>query len=136
GVTSQVTITMDWVATFLDAAGVAAHPDHPLDGISLLPVLRDPARVAPRELYWRMNHRRQRAVRSGTWKYLSMDGHEYLYDLALDARERANLARRYPDRLADLRHRYDAWAATMPPVPDDATVSLVYGDADVPNPTG
>jgi len=36
--TAQLAMTMDWVATFLDAAGVTAHPDYPLDGISLLPV--------------------------------------------------------------------------------------------------
>jgi arylsulfatase A-like enzyme len=136
GVTAQAAITMDWVATFLDAAGASPDADHPLDGMSLLPVLRDPAAVRPRELYWRMKHRRQRAVRSGPWKYLSMDGHEYLFDLSRDARERANLARRYPERLAELCARYESWAATMPPVPDDAAVSLVYGEADMPNPTG
>ena len=40
--TAQLAITMDWVATFLDAAGVAPHPEYPLDGISLLPVLERP----------------------------------------------------------------------------------------------
>ncbi len=136
GVTAQVAITMDWVATFLAAAGVAPDPAHPLDGISLLPALTDPAAVASRELFWRMKHRRQRAVRSGAWKYLAMDGHEYLFDLSRDARERANFARRYPERLADLRASYEAWASTMPPVPEDAKVSLVYGEADIPNPSG
>ena len=134
-VTAQVAVTMDWVATFLAAAGVAPHPGYPLDGMDLGRTLADPAVVAPRELYWRMLHRQQRAVRAGQWKYLAMDGHEYLFDLGADARERANLARRQPERLADLRARYDAWAATMPPVPPDATASLVYGPADLPSPT-
>ena len=40
GVSTQHCLTMDWSATVLDAAGVAAAPDHPLDGVSLLPVLR------------------------------------------------------------------------------------------------
>ena len=31
GVTEQLAITMDWTATFLEAAGVAEHPDYPLD---------------------------------------------------------------------------------------------------------
>ena len=34
---------MDWSATMLAAAGVAAAPSHPLDGVSLLPVLQDPS---------------------------------------------------------------------------------------------
>jgi arylsulfatase A-like enzyme len=39
-------MTMDWSATMLDAAGVAAHPGYPLDGVSLLPVLRDAGHVS------------------------------------------------------------------------------------------
>jgi arylsulfatase A-like enzyme len=136
GVTPQLAITMDWVATFLAAAGVTPHPAYPLDGIDLAPVLRDPAAAAPRELFWRMSHRRQRAVRAGDWKYLSMDGFDYLFNLARDARERANVARRFPERLAGLRAKYDAWAATMPPIPADAGVSLIGGDADMPKPSG
>ena len=34
-------MTMDWSATMLAAAGVAAAPAYPLDGVSLLPVLDD-----------------------------------------------------------------------------------------------
>jgi hypothetical protein len=49
GVTEQNVITMDWVATFLEAAGVAPHPDYPLDGVSLLGALKDPAATFARE---------------------------------------------------------------------------------------
>jgi arylsulfatase A-like enzyme len=136
GVTAQLAITMDWVATFFGAAGVKAHPEYPLDGIDLAPVLRNPSAAGARELFWRMSHRKQRAARSGDWKYLAMDGYEYLFNLAQDARERANVAKRFPERLAGLRAKYDAWAATMPPIPGDAGVSLIGGDADTPKPTG
>jgi arylsulfatase A-like enzyme len=135
-ITAQAAITMDWVATMLDAAQVEPHPDHPLDGMSLLVTFADPSRVVPRELFWRMKHRDQRAVRSGTWKYLAQDGFEYLYDLAQDPRERANLAQREPVRFAHLRDRYAAWAASMPPVPEDAKVSLGYVAGDLATPTG
>ena len=40
-----------------------------------------------------MNHRGQRALRDGDWKYLRVDGHDYLFDIPADERERANLAR-------------------------------------------
>ena len=132
GATGMPAITMDWTATMLAAAGVAAHPDHPLDGASLLPLFGDPAWRAPRDLYWRMLHRGQRALRSGAWKYLRMDGHDYLFDLARDARERANLAPREPERLAELRARWERWADTMPGIPPEARVSLVFGEADLP----
>jgi arylsulfatase A-like enzyme len=131
-VTEQIAITMDWPATFLAAAGVAAHKDYPLDGLDLLPLLADPSRTTPRELFWRMKHREQRACRVGTWKYLSVDGIEYLFDLSKDARERANLIKRYPERLADLRHKYNAWVDTMPELPADARVSLVFDKTDMP----
>ena len=132
GVSPQLCMTMDWSATLLDAAGAAADPAHPLDGVSLLPVLRDAAHTFERPLYWRMNHRGQRALRRGDWKYLKVDEHEYLFDIPADERERANRAPREPARLAAMRADWLAWNATMPPIPDDATVSLGYGAKDMP----
>ncbi|HKA45633.1 MAG TPA: sulfatase-like hydrolase/transferase [Burkholderiales bacterium] len=132
GVTAQLAITMDWAATFLDAAGLPAHPDYPLDGMSLLPALRGPGSITDRALYWRMKHRDQRAMREGRWKYLAIGANEYLFDLEADERERANLGRRDPEHLAELRARWTEWNATMPAVPDDARVSLVYTDKDMP----
>jgi arylsulfatase A-like enzyme len=125
-------MTMDWSATMLDAADVAADARFPLDGISLGPVLDDPARCFARPLHWRMNHRGQRALREGRWKYLRVDGHDYLFDLEADERERANRAPREPTRLARMRSEWEAWNATMPPIPADATVSLGYGAKDMP----
>ena len=125
-VSGQLAITMDWVATFLDAAGVAPHAGYPFDGISLLNILQDPQSTVERELFWRMKYRDQKAMRSGNWKYLSLEGNEFLFDLAKDARERANLARREAARLEAMRARYREWEAGVPPIPPDAAVSLVY----------
>ena len=132
GVTQQQCMTMDWSVTMLDAAGVAADPTYPVDGISLLPVLRDPSRTFRRPLHWRMNHRGQRALRDGEWKYLRVDGHDYLFKIPADERERANQAGRQPERLVELREAWEAWNASMPPIPADATVSLGYGTKDMP----
>ena len=132
GVSRQLCMTMDWSATMLAAAGVAAHPDYPLDGVSLLPVLRDASQVFERPLHFRMNHRDQRALRVGDWKYLKVDGNEYLFNIPLDERERANLARKEPARLDALRADWLAWNAGMPPIPDDATISLGYSYKDMP----
>ena len=132
GVSDQQCLTMDWSATMLAAAGVAADAGHPLDGVSLLPVLHDPAATFERAMAWRMNHRGQRALRLGDWKYLQVDGHEYLFKLPDDERERANHAKREPERLAAMRQAWEDWAATMPPIAADATVSLGYGVADMP----
>ena len=132
GSSEQLCMTMDWSATMLAAAGVAADPAYPLDGVPLLPVLDDAAHRFERPLHWRMNHRGQRALRQGRWKYLRVDEHDYLFDLAADERERANLALHQPERLAAMRDDWLAWNATMPPIPGDATVSLGYGAKDMP----
>ena len=133
--TSQLAITMDWVATILKSAGVEPHPDYPLDGISLLPVLANPELRIERDLYWRMKFRNQRAMRRGDWKYLSLDGDEFLFDLSQDQRERANRARHQAERLATMRACYAAWEATMPPLPADATFSIPYTKADLAQPS-
>ena len=132
GVSQQLCMTMDWSATMLDAAGVTPAADHPLDGISLMPVLHDANHRFDRPLYWRMNHRGQRALRDGDWKYLRVDGNDYLFNLPADERERANRGPREPQRLAAMRTAWDAWNATMPPIPGDATISLGYSARDMP----
>lgn len=131
-VTNVSAITMDWTATMLAAAGVSPHPDYPLDGLNLLPLFKDTAWRPQRDLFWRMKHRGQRALLCGSWKYLRMDGHDYLFDLSRDERERTNLAQREPERLAELRQRWEQWATTMPGIPQEAHVELVFGDDELP----
>jgi arylsulfatase A-like enzyme len=127
--TERLAITMDWVATFLNAAGVAPHPDYPMDGVDLL------ADETPRKLYWRMKFRDQKALRSGRWKYLSIEGNEFLFDVVRDARERANMKAREPALFRNLKADYESWEAGMPPIPPDAKVSLVYGAAEMVQPS-
>ena len=132
GVSAQQCLTMDWSATLLDAAGAPADTAYPLDGVSLLPVLQDAGHSFRRPLHWRMNHRGQRALRDGDWKYLRVDGHDYLFNIPADERERANHAGREPARLAAMRAAWETWNASMPPIPDDATISLGYSAQDMP----
>jgi arylsulfatase A-like enzyme len=134
-VTTQLAITMDWTATFLDAAGVAPHPDYPLDGASLLRVLERPEAPFDRELFWRMKFRGQKAMRAASWKYLATEDGEFLFDLSRDQRERANLGRREPGRLAAMRERYAGWEKTVPALPADATFSIPYTRADLAHPS-
>jgi arylsulfatase A-like enzyme len=132
-VSAQHCMTMDWTATVLDVAGVAAAADHPLDGVSLRPVLAAEGAEFPRPLHWRMKHRGQRALRDGPWKYLRVDDIDYLFNLELDERERANLAPRDPERLQAMRQAWCDWQDSLPAIPQDATVSTGYSLRDMPS---
>lgn len=113
---AQVCASMDWLPTLLSAAGAAPACTAGSDGIDLLPVLQDPGLAASRRtLFWRT--RDHAAVRDGDWKYLRDGSMEFLFDLATDAREQANLKLRDPERFAELRARYAAWEAEMLPYP-------------------
>ncbi|MEN9768714.1 MAG: hypothetical protein RLZZ180_344 [Pseudomonadota bacterium] len=128
----QHCMTMDWTATVLDIAGAKPPTDHALDGVSLMPTLREPGKPFARPMFWRMKHRQQRAFRQGDWKYLKVDEHEYLFNLSQDARERANQARRDPQRLGQMRQAWETWNAQIPPVPSDARVHQPYSLQDMP----
>ena len=80
-----------------------------------------------------MKHREPaRDASRRTGSTCKVDEHEYLFDVAADERERANLAKRQPERLAAMRAAWEAWNATMPPIPAEAGVRLVYGKKDMP----
>ncbi|MDM0085366.1 sulfatase-like hydrolase/transferase [Variovorax sp. J31P179] len=130
---SQLCMTMDWSATMLELGGGSPSVDFPLDGVSLASVLRTPSDTFDRPLYWRMNHRQQRALRRGVWKYLKVDEFEYLFDLSADERERANLVHRHPERLAAMREEWLEWSQTIPAIPEDAGVSVGYAKKDMPS---
>ncbi|HUQ82937.1 MAG TPA: sulfatase-like hydrolase/transferase [Gemmatimonadaceae bacterium] len=115
--TDQVAITMDWTATFLALAGARPEASAPMDGIDLLPAMRGSAPVA-RDLYWRISQRRkEKAMRSGDWKYLVTDEGEHLFDLQKDRGETSNLAASRGDVLTGLRTKYAAWEKqVLPPI--------------------
>ena len=132
GVSEQHCMSMDWSATMLEIGGGQPDPAFPLDGVSLRRTLENAADTFERPLYWRMNHRSQRALRMGDWKYLKVEDNEYLFNIVADERERANLRHREPERLQAMREQWLAWDASIPPIPADATVSLGYSVKDMP----
>ncbi len=113
--TGQVAISMDWLPTLLAAAGTQPAAAFPSDGVDLLPVLTGAAAPFPRRLFWRYKANHQRAARDGDWKILKIADNTFLFDVAADPMERANLKARHPDVFERLAAQWDAWDAVMLP---------------------
>jgi len=131
-VSNQHCMTMDWSRTLLEIGGAEPHPDFPADGISIKDALLHPNQSFYKPLFWRMKYHDQKAMRSGDWKYLSIEGNEFLFNLASDARERANLAHKFPNRLHQMRQDWDQWALTVPTIPVDASASVGFDERNMP----
>jgi arylsulfatase A-like enzyme len=130
-VCDRPTIHVDIFPTFLDVAGVKKRPSQPLDGVSIVPLLRDPRGQLPREAIYHhfpgyleggKSWRTQPAgfIRAGDWKLTEYfeDGRLELYNLKEDLGEQHNLAAKLPERARDMQARLAAWrqeiGAAMP----------------------
>ncbi len=134
-VSQQVTANMDWLPTLLQAAGAAPAAAYPPDGISLLPQLADGAAVQSRTLFWRYKSLWQRAIRSGDWKMLKILDNTFLFDVAADPMERANLKDRHRDVYDRLTAEWDAWNAQMLPE-TEASFTENFDGAHMPDRIG
>lgn len=115
-VSEQTAITMDWTATIIAAAQAKPDPAYPLDGIDLLPItLKSRHAAQARTFFWR--HSNQSAVLKGHWKYLNDGTREYLFDLSVDQRERANQRESNPAMFEQLKKEFSAWESTVLPRP-------------------
>jgi len=115
GKTDQVMTSMDFMPSFLAAAGGVHDPALPPDGENLLPVITGEAPVHPRKLFWRYHAHDQKAVRDGVWKYLKIAEREFLFDVVTDQRERANLKDVHPAIFQRLKDEHAAWDRDMLP---------------------
>ncbi len=116
------TITTDYYPTFLEMAGTKADPAQACDGVSLLPVLKNPTAGLPRSrLYWHypldkphfLGGRSSGAIREGDWKLIEFFDNRTveLYNLAEDIGEQNNLATALPEKAARLRQQLADWRA-------------------------
>ena len=112
-------VSTDLYWTVLDATGckVKEPPKGERDGLSLLPLLKDPkARLGREALHFHYPHYYATtspvsAVRAGDWKFLEYheDGRLELYNLKDDPGESGNLTAKMPERTAELRDQLRAW---------------------------
>lgn len=100
---------LDVAATVLAATGEGTRVTAQLDGVNLIPFLRQAHEAHPdqphAELYWRDGE--QRALRSGDWKLLrtAKNANWALYDLSSDIGETQDSSEDHAEIVADLERR-------------------------------
>ena len=111
-------VTQDLLPTVLDLADLSPIDDRIMDGVSLVPVLRDPERSLDRTtLYWHYPHYGNQggapsgAIRDGDWKLIEWfeGGSLELFDLAVDPGETTDLATERPEVAARLHAMLQGW---------------------------
>jgi arylsulfatase A-like enzyme len=135
--------SIDYFPTIREICHIDPKETPVVDGLSLLPLLRNGTGVHHDALYWHYPHYSNQggppsgAIRAGNYKLIEFfeDNRLELYDLANDVGERHNLAASEPARTAELHARLVAWRksvnAVMPqanPAYDPRTADLgLYG---------
>jgi arylsulfatase A-like enzyme len=113
-------ITMDLFPTILEMAGVPAAGAHPMDGVSIVPLLRGGTKPTRDTLFWHYPHHQHYqlggttpcgAIRSGDFKLVEFfnDMHVELYNVRENIGETDDLAASQPAKVGELRARLHAW---------------------------
>jgi len=135
-------IGMDFLPTILEAAeaDVPADLAPVLDGVSLMPLLKNPDATLEREaLFWHYPHYHSMgaqpysAVRAGDWKLIERHDTDALelYNLAEDIHEDRNLAASQPEKAQELHERLVTWRDSI-----DAQMPTTNDAFDPSQPTG
>ena len=117
-------VHVDMFPTFMELAGVRK-VEQPLDGVSILPALRDPSRALKRDaIYWHFPGYLESyipdrvwrttpvsTIRQGDYKLLEFfeQGKLELYNLREDPGEQHDLAGQQPSRVAELHQQLVDW---------------------------
>lgn len=141
--TAEPVIGVDLYPTLCEIAGAGLPGDQPLDGVSLVPLLRGQAEtLGPRSLFWHFpaylqagrgiegresrdplfRSRPVSVIRSGPWKLHQYfeDGGLELYNLSEDVGEKHNVADQHPDRAQELVARLAQWQSDLAaPIPSE-----------------
>ncbi|WP_285057157.1 arylsulfatase [Pedobacter ginsengisoli] len=114
--TAQIGHVMDFMATFIDVAGVKYPREYngnaitPLEGKSLAPLFA--GNKAPGHVALFNEHEGSKYVRVQNWKLVVAGPNKkwQLYDLSRDYSELNDLAAQYPDKVKELSEMWNEWA--------------------------
>ncbi len=131
----DLTAHIDILPTVVDLLGLKKPDGPPLDGVSLAPLLRDPAATLPeRSLFVHVQRQylppkwEDSAVMTPRWRLLH--GRE-LYDLRADPGQQHDVAARFPEAVRQLRGDYETWWKSLAPALEQ-TVRIGLGGGENP----
>jgi arylsulfatase A-like enzyme len=149
--TIQPGIHVDLLPTCCEVAGVRPPAGAAIDGVSLLPLLRDPAGHLGRDaIFWhfpgyiesdgRAGWRTTPVgvVRAGNFKLLEFfeEGRLELYNLTEDLGEKSNLVRSLPEKAKELRDKLAAWRTQIGAPMPEPKAAAPPAAAAAPPPSG
>jgi arylsulfatase A-like enzyme len=113
-------ISMDFYPTLLEIVGEKKAAKKGIDGVSLIPLLKQNGKLKRDELFWHYPHYQHYqlggttpygAIRKGDFKLIEFfdDMRVELYDLKTDIGEHHNLADSMPKKVKELRDRLHEW---------------------------
>ena len=119
GVLSDVpSVSMDLFPTILEIAGLEPEHGVPLDGESLVPLLRETGALEREAIFFHYpnyafhgENRLGGAIREGDYKLIEFydDGSVELYNVARDIGEKYDLSSEMPEQAAALKEKLDRW---------------------------
>jgi uncharacterized sulfatase len=124
---SEPVTSVDFFPTFLEIVGLKNRVKEPIDGVSLVPVLKQNGTPNRQAIYWHYPHYHSSsigpcgAVRAGDYKLIEWfdesicgSGNEFeLYNLKEDIGEQNNLVKQMPERVRKLKKMLSNWRSEV-----------------------
>jgi len=109
---SEVVMTMDFLPTFAMLADAHVPNSRKMDGVDVMPLLKEDAKLSERVLYWMFGE--DWAVRKGPWKLIGKGSEALtLVNLAEDIPEKHNLIQDKPEQTEELMKLHRQWIAEV-----------------------
>ena len=111
-------ISMDFLPTICEAAQIEQPKDREIDGLSLMPLLKQSGTLDRQTLYWHFPHywwgtnvQPYSIIRDGEWKLIRyyQTGKSELFNLTDDLSETKNLAGQMPEKVKELNDKLSVW---------------------------
>jgi arylsulfatase A-like enzyme len=134
--TNEIGHLIDLLPTFMEISGANYPSEHkgkktlPIEGTSLMPVLKGKKHNQERELGWFLYG--SRAYRSGKWKLVwGVTARKWeLYDMEADRTEVHDLSAKHPDLVKKISESWQIWAERSNVPKDQRTDDYVYKMSD------